>query len=150
LNGAEYQLQARVTAKGEGADVQLPNRMTPQGGQRQQILIVEDERLIALDVEDRVRELGYEVVGPAGNLEDALRIVATERIDGALLDIHLNGDSTSYPVAAELESRGIPFLFVTGLDKGGIAALFPGAAVVRKPFYPAALGAAIKHMMTKR
>jgi FixJ family two-component response regulator len=72
-----------------------------------------------------------------------------EQIDAAVLDIHLNGNSTSYPVAEALESRRIPFMFVTGIDKGGMAPLFPGAAVVQKPFAQQQIQEAVKRMMAK-
>ena len=127
--------------------------MSDEGDSSPRILIVEDESLVALDEEALVRSLGFEVLGPVGHLEEALHIVATERIDGAVLDIHLDGNATSYPLAAdyplaaELEIRRIPFLFVTGTDKAGLAQLFPGAAVIRKPYDPEALRVAIKRMM---
>ena len=123
--------------------------MTDEGGSSPRILIVEDESLVALDEEALVRSLGFEVLGPVGHLEDALQIVGTKRIDGAVLDIQLDGNATSYPLAAELENRGIPFLFVTGLDKTGLAQLFPSAPVIWKPFDPEALRAAIKRMMAE-
>jgi DNA-binding response OmpR family regulator len=121
--------------------------MAGEGGVSLRILIVEDDGILALDEEALVRSLGFEVLGPVGHLEDALRIVAVERIDGAILDIHLDENATSYPVAAELENRGIPFLFLTGLGNAGLAKLFPRAAVVWKPFDPEALRIAIKRMM---
>jgi len=79
--------------------------MSDEGDSSPRILIVEDECLVALDEEALVRSLGFEVLGPVGHLEEALHIVATERIDGAVLDIHLDGNTTSYPLAAELEIR---------------------------------------------
>jgi CheY-like chemotaxis protein len=123
--------------------------MTTEGNRPPRILILEDEGLIALDLEAIVRDLGCDVLGPVNHLEPALNIAERCQLDGAVLDIHLNGDSTSYPVAAALESRRIPFIFVTGIDKGGMASLFPGAAVVRKPFSQALVQAAIKRMLAK-
>jgi CheY-like chemotaxis protein len=117
------------------------------GDRQPQILIVEDEQLVALDIEALVRDLGYAVLGPATDIDAALQLAETERIDGAVLDIHLNGNSTSYPVAALLAGRGIPFMFVTGLDKGGMASLFPRAAVVRKPYLPGQLQGAVRRLI---
>ena len=73
------------------------------------ILVVEDEFLIAMDVEDVLRALGAEVVGPFGRLEPALGAVQREDLDGAVLDVRLDGD-TIEPVAAVLVSRGVPVL----------------------------------------
>src|SRR5712692_5933246 len=114
------------------------------------ILIVEDDGLVALHEEDLVRSLGCEVVGPVGRIEDALRVVETARIEGAVLDIHLDGNATSYPLAAELENRGIPFIFVTGLDKADMAKLFPAALVICPPSAPAAFRAAVRRSLANR
>jgi len=82
-----------------------------------------------------------------GRIEDALRVVETARIEGAVLDIHLDGNATSYPLAAELENRGIPFIFVTGLDKADMAKLFPAAEVIWKAVDPDACRAAVKRLL---
>ena len=79
------------------------------------ILVVEDEFLIAMEVEDILRGLGAEVVGPFGRLEPALGAVQKEILDGAVLDVRLDGE-TSEQVAAELVSRGIPVLLTTGYE----------------------------------
>jgi DNA-binding response OmpR family regulator len=117
------------------------------GDRTRRILIVEDEALIALHIEALVHELGFVVLGPAAHIDTALKIIERERVDGAVLDIHLDGNSTSYPVAEALEIRGIPFVFVTGIDKGGMASLFPRAPVIRKPFPPAELQAALSRVL---
>jgi hypothetical protein len=83
------------------------------------------------------------------SLTSLQEIIEATRVDGAVLDIHLNGTSTSYPVAAALESRRIPFLFVTGVDKRRMASLFPSAAVIYKPFAPAQLQAAVTSVVAK-
>jgi len=73
--------------------------------------------LVALDAEERLRELGVNVVGPVSNVSDALRIADTddEPLDGALLDIAPNRQ-TVCPVAAFLAMKQIPFAFVTGYE----------------------------------
>jgi DNA-binding response OmpR family regulator len=110
------------------------------------ILIVEDGVFIALDEESLVRSAGCEVAGPVARLGDARRIIDTDRIDGALLDVNLNGKETSIPLAVELERRAIPFLFVTGMAGDLVSQAFPGIPVIRKPYQPAILRAAIKRM----
>ena len=71
------------------------------------VLVVEDESLIAMLVEDGLETLGYEVVGPVGTVDAALRIVEQTPFDLALLDINLGGKQ-SFPIAEALEARGIP------------------------------------------
>ena len=123
--------------------------MTCEDDGLRRILILDDEMLIAFELESIVRDLGFDVLGPVGDVEAALTMARREQIDAAVLDIHLNGNSTSYPVAEALESRRIPFMFVTGIDKGGMASLFPGAAVVQKPFAQQQIQEAVNRMMAK-
>jgi len=99
------------------------------------ILVIEDEMLIALDLEDCLKGAGCEVVGPIGRLPEALAAANGEGLDGALLDVNIGGEN-SFPVALILEARGIPFLFLTGYG----AAILPPAhsrwEVYEKPYRP--------------
>ncbi len=98
------------------------------------LLVVEDEALVAMLIEDQLLELGFEVVGPAATVGQALTLCKKEQIDGALLDVNLGGDERSYPVADELDALGIPYVFVTGYGQAGIPERHAGKAVLRKPF----------------
>lgn len=80
------------------------------GGKR--VLVVEDEMLLALDLEEGLRDAGCEVVGPAGSLRSALRLAENSDIDAAILDVNLAGERV-FPVALVLSERGIPFVFAT-------------------------------------
>lgn len=80
------------------------------GGKR--VLVVEDEMLLALDLEEGLREAGCEVVGPAGSLRAAMRLAENSEIDAAILDVNLAGERV-FPVAQILAERGIPFVFAT-------------------------------------
>ena len=96
-----------------------------------------------------VRSVGFQVAGPVARVNEAFHILDTDRVDGALLDVNLNGKETSFPLADELERRGIPFLFVTGMGGDLVSRAFPGIPVLQKPFQPAILGAAIRRMIAK-
>ena len=102
------------------------------------VLIVEDEMMVAMLVEDMLIDLGFDVVGPAYRLSDGLLLAEREPIDMALLDVNLNG-ARSFPVAAVLTERGIPFVFATGYGLMGVQAEYPGVPVVSKPFTSAKL-----------
>jgi DNA-binding response OmpR family regulator len=80
------------------------------------VLIVEDSFLVAEDLADTVTELGCTVVGPAGTLADGLRHAADADLDGALLDVNLSNNETSFPIAERLRERGVPFVFLSGYD----------------------------------
>jgi len=77
------------------------------------LLLVEDEALIALFTEEILTDAGYEVVGPASRLEAALDLAATQELDGAVLDVNLDGVAV-WPLATLLKDRGVPFIFLTG------------------------------------
>ncbi len=79
------------------------------------VLVVEDMFLVAEELSYNLEDWGCEVVGPAGGVDEALRLVESERLDGALLDVNL-GDERCFPIAATLEKQGVPFIFLTGYD----------------------------------
>lgn len=97
------------------------------------ILVVDDEPLISMLVEDWLRELGCEVVGPAQTVSEALALSADDTLDGAILDIRLGGEE-SYPIAGALRDRGIPFAFATGLGDTNPGSGFEKALLLSKPF----------------
>jgi len=84
-------------------------------------------------VEAWLNELGYEVVGPAGSVQDGLRLIASRELDAAILDINLGGHDC-YVVANTLQQRGVPFVFATGGSEMGAAASFKDPIFLRKPF----------------
>jgi two-component sensor histidine kinase/DNA-binding response OmpR family regulator len=96
------------------------------------ILLVEDEALVAMVMRDMLAELGFHVVGPFGRAADAAAAARDEAIDGAVLDINLDGEAV-YPVAEALTARGIPFVFVTGYAAETIDARFAHVPVLQKP-----------------
>jgi DNA-binding NtrC family response regulator len=77
------------------------------------VLIVEDEMLVAMELEGLLADQGCGVVGPAPTVDRALALLDRERPDAAILDLNLDGQ-TAIPVAAALNARGIPFLLATG------------------------------------
>ncbi len=77
------------------------------------VLVVEDQLIIALDLEMLLREQGAEDVQLCGSAEDALKCIASDQPDVAILDVNL-GNTTSFPVAKELQRLGVPFIFATG------------------------------------
>jgi DNA-binding NtrC family response regulator len=99
------------------------------------ILVLEDIFLLADMLCDLLEESGCNVVGPASRVEGALKLIAqTPRLDGALLDVNLVGEF-SFPVAAVLSERNVPFIFMTGYgDATMIPPEFRSAPRLTKPF----------------
>lgn len=83
------------------------------------ILVVEDNFLAAEVVRDALERSGCTVVGPVGRVIDGLNLAQQEKLDGAVLDINLNGDRC-FPIAHALTSRGVPFVFLTGYDSSTV------------------------------
>lgn len=103
------------------------------GSARPRVLVVEDEPLIAMALEDTLTDLGYEVVGPALSLKEALRLSRHEDIDGAILDVNVAGEKV-FPVADILATRSIPFVFVTGYGGAGLRECDRGRPILQKPY----------------
>jgi CheY-like chemotaxis protein len=110
------------------------------------ILVVEDEAAISLLLEDMLLDFGCEVVGPAGRLNTALDLAATEALDLAILDVNVAGEPV-YPVAETLEQRKVPFVFSTGYGSAGIKETFRDRPVVQKPFAQSDLRQRLLHAL---
>jgi DNA-binding response OmpR family regulator len=78
-----------------------------------QLLVVEDEYLLAREMADYFENIGAEIVGPVGSVKHALALIASSTIQIAVLDVNLR-DERVYPVASVLTSKKIPFVFASG------------------------------------
>ena len=96
------------------------------------VLVVEDERLIALDVQDILEGFGCAVLGPVATAAEALDLIAAEPPDCAVLDVNLLG-GTSEPVAAALQARGRPFLVITAYQRSHLTGALSDAPWLIKP-----------------
>jgi CheY-like chemotaxis protein len=107
------------------------NPGSPQTGRR--ILIVEDEFLIRMLLEDMLTDLGYEMAGVAGRVDEAAEMAKTKDFDLAILDVNLDGHEV-FPVADLIVKRGLPFMFVTGYGGRGLPDSYRGRPTLQKPF----------------
>jgi CheY-like chemotaxis protein len=99
-----------------------------------QVLIVEDELLIALELHRIVEQLGGTVVGPVGSVEGALQLLSDTTPDAALMDVNLRGRRV-LPVAQACLDRNVPFALVTGYGRLELEEpLLQSAPRVHKPF----------------
>ncbi|MDO9543331.1 MAG: PAS domain S-box protein [Kiritimatiellia bacterium] len=82
------------------------------GGRR--IFIVEDERIVALDLQDRLTRLGHKIVGNVASGDEALKQIGDAKSDLVLTDIKLGGDIDGIGLADAIHSRyGVPVIFLT-------------------------------------
>lgn len=112
------------------------------------ILIVEDEPIVALDIETILQQAGFEIAGCAGSLPKALAALNSTDFDAAVLDANLRGDSAA-PLATALRERGRPFLFVSGCERGYLPDAFPDEKLLSKPFEPGELIAAVRELLSR-
>lgn len=97
------------------------------------VFLVEDEVIIALDIEDLLLEMGCVVTGPIGTLEAAMQMADDVAFDAAILDIDIRGGNV-YPVARRLLARGTPFVLASGHNDGDLPEDLGDAPRLRKPF----------------
>jgi CheY-like chemotaxis protein len=76
------------------------------------VLVVEDDFIVAYDMQSLLEEQGARVLGPAATLAEARELVAAETPTIAVLDVNLNGEFV-FPLADDLRARKVPFLFAT-------------------------------------
>ena len=77
------------------------------------ILVVEDEALLAMDLELALRDVGVDVVGPAATIEEGMSLLRGVAVDAAILDVDLHGRPV-FPLADALRAAEVPFAFHTG------------------------------------
>lgn len=101
------------------------------------ILLLEDDTLIAMDLEDELADHGYVAVC-AAKVSQAEAILTQETPCFAILDMQLNGE-TSFPVAERLKAKGVPFVFVSGNDASALPDTLKGSQIITKPVQLSAL-----------
>ncbi len=97
------------------------------------ILVVEDESILAMLLEDFLGDLGYALPFVASTVGQALKILETRPITFAILDINLGGEK-SFPIADDLDARGIPYIFMSGYGAAGVPERLQNRYVLQKPY----------------
>ncbi|OYU76095.1 MAG: hypothetical protein CFE32_11655 [Alphaproteobacteria bacterium PA3] len=118
-------------------------------GHRARILIVEDEPLIALDLEGMLLEADFEVVDIAGTIERALAFIELGKLDAVLLDANLKGVSSA-PVAVALAELGLPFLVLSGYAADQQPEAFRAGSYLQKPASPAQIIKLLNDILTEK
>ena len=118
-------------------------------GRTPAVLIVEDDVLLGMAIGLCVEDAGYEVAGLARTVDAALEKLSHETVDAALLDVNLEGELV-FPVANALAERGVPFVFVTAHPPLEIPERHRHRPIVPKPYYDAAICAALQSVLPLR
>ena len=124
---------------GEAAPVRFPVGGDAGAGRPElagkRILLIEDEPLVAMDLEELIRGAGCRIAATVATVAAAKDAVDAIPCDAALLDANLGGEAVD-EIAAALTRKGIPFAFATGHGPEALPAAFREAPVIGKPFDP--------------
>jgi two-component SAPR family response regulator len=120
-------------------------RRPPVSLKDKRVLIVEDQYLIAADLSRALTRIGGVIVGPVGSIAEAQAEIARADVDLAFLDINLD-EQMVFPLADELERRGIPFAFATGHDEAVLPERFKSKLRLEKPFTVQAVHEAVRKL----
>ena len=101
---------------------------------RKLVLLVEDEPLIALDVEQHLRKVGARVI-TAAHLDTALSMTGHPDLSGAVIDLCLGAES-AIPIFRRLAHRNVPFVVHTGYATDALRREWPAVPIIQKPARP--------------
>ncbi len=112
------------------------------------VLVIEDEMLVAMDIESALSDAGMIVAGIAGRIDKARQLIVERQYDAVLLDGNLAGAPVD-ELAAMLSVKGVPFAFATGYGREGVPEAFRDRPVLAKPFGPEQLLAMMRHLLAR-
>lgn len=112
------------------------------------ILVVDDDSLLALDLEIFLQDEGCEVIGPAPSVAAALTLIGTKALDAAILDLDLGGQ-TSAPLADALAAQDIGFVFISGHSHAMLPAAHAERPLLAKPWTEIDLRAALETILDR-
>lgn len=123
-----------------------PSMLKTRRSRYLKILIVEDEALLALELESEVEAAGHDVVGQAATSAAAFELIERYKPDFAFVDIQLQDGPTGIDIGRRLRGEDIPFVFVTGNLKR-IPDDFAGAiGAIEKPYTMNGLQNALEYL----
>ncbi|MBI6764957.1 response regulator [Pseudomonas syringae pv. syringae] len=110
------------------------------------VLLVEDETMLAMLMEMLLEDLGFATAYHASTLNEGIEYARNGEYDLAILDINIIGGN-SFPIAAAIADRGIPFMFCSGYGRLGIPDAWLNRRCVAKPFSAEQLSEALSELL---
>ncbi|AZQ66890.1 response regulator [Silicimonas algicola] len=110
------------------------------------ILAVEDEALIAMELEDLLKDLGHNVMGPASTPAAAIELLQSRKPDVAVVDANLAGKSAQ-PVVDALKDAGVPVILASGYEPNELKQFGLEGLLVSKPYRAKDLARALEHVL---
>jgi DNA-binding NtrC family response regulator len=128
---------------------QLPKYSERPALEGARVLVVEDEAILAMELESILLDAGAQAVTVCRTVEDALDALAREGVAAAVLDVRV-GRKQVGPVASYLANRGIPFLFYTGqIGNDPVLEAWPRSRVITKPARARTIISAVRDLLRK-
>lgn len=100
---------------------------------RKRILVVEDEPLIAMDLERVVANSDCDVLGVASSVDEGMRTLDDDDIDGAIIDVYVAGEMV-FPLADALDARHVPYIILSGHDRRVLPDRYNRHPFMAKPY----------------
>jgi CheY-like chemotaxis protein len=110
------------------------------------ILVVEDSPVVGPFTADLLEELGCVAVGPAPNMAAARELIESERLDAALVDVHIRGERV-FPLCDALAARGVPFILTSGYADWNMPEKWRGCPRLQKPYTLAQIEEALRTLL---
>ena len=114
------------------------------------LLIVEDQILLAMELKGELEDVGYKVLELADRHQEALSIAREVRPDLALVNIELADGDDGVALARDLQTLGVPVLFISGQPARAKLARAAGIASLAKPFGPGEMVAAVDYLFRRQ
>ncbi len=137
--------EGRELARASLRQMPVERTAAANGPGKPRILLVEDEALVAMMMQGILEQLDCAVIGPCATCFEALSLLKENKIDAAILDVNLGGE-TVYPVADALTRQGVPFAFATGYGRETIESRFAHVTTLEKPVGYDELRAALRDL----
>jgi CheY-like chemotaxis protein len=138
---------ARFPAVGACSTSRLSPAVVQAAGNK--VLVVEDEPLIAMDIDATLSAAGITVVGPARTIAEARQLLEQHDLHAALLDVNVGGEPID-DVAGTLARNNVPFAFLTGYGRESLPAAHRQAQMLKKPFVAETILAAVGGLLADR
>lgn len=117
--------------------------------ERETIMIVEDEALIALALYDELQDAGFKVLDLTDRQDDALQVAKAEKPDLALVNISLAGGDDGIELSEHLKAIGIPVLLISGQVSRARSAKTVAIGSMPKPYNAAEMVAAVTYLFAR-
>ncbi len=114
------------------------------------ILLLEDDLLLAMDMEDHLLQTDHKIVGPFGRIADAMDAIPRNDLAGAIVDLNLHGE-LSVPVIEMLQDRDVPVIICSNYsDLPELKSRLKGLPMLPKPWNPQKLNRLVEETFGAR